>query len=255
MPNYVFPAAAETALRQFRAFYDALFTVKRLLAENDLETLQNRRAGAGTREEQMVLAVRLRLRGAIAAQGCGGPIPPGAPAGVDPGYVMAAVADAVLLHDVTWAGRDGWAETPLEVVLYRSRIAGDRLFEAVEEIVKRRPGDSDDVAATILLAFELGFRGRYHDIADHGEIERLKALLFERLFHVRYEALDDHAGLLVGAAEPLIMRQPARLPRLRPWVQAIGGVMAGYLLLSWLIWRMEVGDIMANASHAARLIF
>ncbi len=261
MARPVLLADAATALRQFRAFYDELFTIKRLLAEDDLETLQNHRAGAGTRAEQMVSAVRMRLRGAIAAQGWGGPIAQAAPGGVDPGYVMAAIADAALLHDVTWAGRDLWAETPLEVVLYRSRIAGDRIFEAIEDICRRRPGEQDALAMTILLAFGLGFRGRYHDSADHGEIERLKAALFERVFQQRLTALDEPnaepgealASLIAGASEPLISAKPAHLPQLRPWIRAIGAVMFCYLLTSWLIWRISVGDILTDAAQAVRL--
>lgn len=249
------PVEAETALRQFRQFYQELFTVKRLLREGDWATLLSRRAAAGQMQEQVLLAVRLRLRSAIAAQGFGGPVAPGAPAGVDPGYVMAAVADATLLHDVAWPGRDGWAETPLEVVLYRSRIAGDRIFQAVEEIGERRTRNTDGVAMTILLAFEMGFRGRYRGFDDNGEIERVKEVLFERVFHAPYAMADGFDGLTVGAAEPLAGHQPAQLPRLRPWVLAIGGVTVAYLLVSWLIWWSEVNEIVHTARDVAGMTF
>jgi type VI secretion system protein ImpK len=139
----------------------------------------------------------------------------------------------------------------LEEVLYRSRIAGDRIFQAVEVLANRRTPDPDGVAMTILLAFEMGFRGRYHGGDDHGEIERLKQRLYELVFRTRYAASDDFGTLTVGAAEPLTGRAQVRLPRMRPWGLAIGGVAVSYLLISWLIWWAQVSGTVDNANRVA----
>jgi type VI secretion system protein ImpK len=251
MPTSTLPLEAERALRRFRQFYDELFTIKRLLREGDWATLIGRRAAVGTTEEQVLLAVRLRLRSAIAAHGFGGAASARTPGGIDPGYVWAAVADASLLHDVSWPGRDGWAETPLEVVLYRSRVAGDRIFEVIEELARCHTPDPDGIAMTILLALELGFRGRYHGNDDHGEIERLKTRLHDLIFQGS-TAFGEFDGLTVGAAEALSARFSTNLPSVRPWRLAIFGVVVGYLLLSWLIWWRQVGDIVLNARDAAK---
>ena len=254
MPPPALPVEADAALRRFRQFYNELYTIKRRLLDGDEAALLGRRPAAGSPEEQLVLAVRQLLIGAIAAQGFGGAIAAGAPANVDPGYVMTAVADAMLLHDVAWRGRDGWSERPLEVVLYRSRIAGDRIFDAVQELARRRTPDADGVAMTILLAFEVGFRGRYRGSDDRGEIERLKARLFDLILHRSFTAFDDFDGLTAGAAEPLSGRDPVRLPQVRPWGLAIGGLVVGYLLVSWLLWWTQVGDIVDQAAVAATLL-
>jgi type VI secretion system protein ImpK len=254
MPPPILPMEAETALRRFRQFYEELFTVKRLLREGDWARLVGRRATAGSTEDQVLLAVRMRLRTAISAQGFGSGVAHHAPAGVDPGYVWTAVADAALLHDVSWPGRDGWAETPLEVVLYRSRIAGDRIFEAVEALTRRNTPDPDGVAMTILLAFEMGFRGRYHGIDDDGEIDRLRTTLFGLVFHAPPGIPRDFGGLTVGATESLDARGSVRLPSIRPWGLAIGGVAIGYLLVSGLIWWNQVDDIVGTARYAVELL-
>jgi type VI secretion system protein ImpK len=254
MPLPVLPVGAEAALQRFRQFYQELFTIKRLLQEGDWAALVGRRFVAGSAEDQVLLAVRLRLRTAIAAQGFGSVVAVHAAAGVDPGYVWTAVADAALLHDVDWPGRAGWAETPLEVVLYRSRVAGDRIFEAIEALTRRNTPDPDGVAITILLAFEMGFRGRYHGNDDHGEIDRLKAILYDLVFHAPPDLPRDFDGLTVGAAEPLGARSAFRLPSIRPWGWAIGGVAIGYLLVTGLIWWNQVRDIVGTARYAVELL-
>jgi type VI secretion system protein ImpK len=156
---------------------------------------------------------------------------------------MAAVADEVLLHEVAWPGLDRWAETPLEQILYKSRIAGDRIFQAIDALSTRRDPDPEGTAMTILLALELGFRGRYSGADDHGRIADDKQLLFALIFRARYAELGDMGDLLAGAAEPLAGYVPVRLPQLRPWSLAIVGAVACYLLVTLVVWLDQVGDV------------
>jgi type VI secretion system protein ImpK len=252
------PDEADAALRRFRAFYEELFAIKQALREGDrLSVMGGQAMMSGAAEDQVSRAVQMRLRRAIVAQGCGGPISAGAPAGIDPGYVMATVADEALLHDVSWPGRPFWIDTPLEQVLYRSRIGGDRVFQAVEDLTSRHRPDPDGTAMTILLALELGFRGRYRtaeaaverERENDATIARAKHQLFELIFHSRYLEGDEPVDLVVGATEPLNRRLPPRLPQLRPWLLAVSAVIAGYLAVSWLIWIGQVAGIIANAHH------
>jgi type VI secretion system protein ImpK len=250
------PDEAAAALRRFRNFYDELYTVKRLLRDDNRAGLLGRSAADGNAANiddlEVLLAVRRRLRNAIVAQGFGGTVSDLAPAGVDPGYVWTAVADAMLMHDPKWPGQQGWADKPLEVELYGTRNAGDRIFEAVEQLVRRRTEpDPDGTAMTILLAFELGYRGHYRGTDDHGEIERLKASLINLVFRGSSGLSDDFDGwLTAGAAEALAGRSPARLQSIRPWGWAMASVAIGYLLLSWLIWWTQVHYIVDTATHA-----
>ena len=250
MPPPAVPPEAELALRQFRLFYQELFAIKYLLVAGDWTGLIGRRAVAGTTEEQVLLAVRLRLRNAITTRGFPDASPRAAHIGIDPGYVWAAVADAILLHDVVWPGRDGWAETPLEVVLYRSRVAGDRIFQIADDLARRRIRDADGMVMTILLAFQMGFRGRYRGSDDHGEIDRLKSRLFELIFHAAPLLSPDIDSLITGATQSFDSGDRPLLPRRRPWAWAIAGVFACYLVLSGSIWWNGVSDMVADATRA-----
>ena len=255
MPVTIIPIEAAAALRSFRQFYEELFTIKRQLQAGDKKALladhtPTPDVAPRRPDEEVLLAIRMRLRNAIAAQGFGGAVSPGAPAGVDPGYVMAAVADEALLHDVGWPGREGWYETPLEAVLYRSRIAGDRIFQAAEVLARPDSRDPNGVAMSILLALEMGFRGRYHAGDPRGEIPKVKQRLLRVIFGNTNPNAIPLGSLITGAAQPLIHHQPDRLPRLRPWGLAIAGLVVAYLLVSWLMWRTEVSYVLDTARSA-----
>ena len=144
MTVLVLSRQAETALKRYRGFYHELFMLKRLLQAGDFAGLLGEGAASGNLDEQTLHAVRQRLRTAILVGEDAGAdkAGPGRRVEISPGYVSAAVADAALLHDVDWPGRAGWAETPLEVLLYRSRIAGDRIFDAIEDLVTGRQQDA-----------------------------------------------------------------------------------------------------------------
>ncbi len=263
MATLVLSRDAETALRRYRVFYRELFQIKRLLQTGNFAALVGDAAASGMLSgsvgEQTLQAARQRLRTAILVdeglgEGAGAGLAAGRRAGISPGYVCAAVADAALLHDIDWPGRSGWAETPLEVLLYRSRIAGDRIFDAVDDLVARHREDAEATALTILLALETGYRGRYRDSDDRGEIERLKARLYEFVFRIPPTAAFPLKGLAVGAEEALVNARPVSLPALRPWLMAVVGLTLVYLFVSLALWHDGVASLVSDAARAVDLL-
>ncbi len=81
-------------------------------------------------------------------------------------YVLAALADDIFLHDVSWEGRDAWNENILEYRLFRSRFAGTRVFDTIGSIIRSGDGRRAAVAEVYLMALHLGFRGRYRENPD-----------------------------------------------------------------------------------------
>lgn len=246
------PADAALALRHFRLFCQDLFAVRAALRNGAFEALMRGSVAAnaaGTLEERLSLAVRLRLREAIAGKGYGAP--PSADGQVDPGYVYAALADAMLLSDLSWPGRALWLATPLELVMYRSRIAGDRIFQTAEQLLRRRAPDSGALAITILLALSIGYRGRYLGLADGGEIERLRARLFDFVFKGAPVSLASVTGLCVGGETPLVPYGGAFLPVARPWIRAIIGLVILYLAVSRLVWWWDLRSLVRSAGAVA----
>lgn len=162
----------------------------------------------------------------------------------DTGYVMAAVADEVLLIQCSgWSGHRAWTDRPLEAVLYGTRMAGDRVFAAADDLVNRRRNDPR-VATAILLALLTGFRGRYFG-ANGGDLVtevkvKLYALVCQRPYRIDdrrpFAASDLMATTLQGESQ-------RRLPALWPWFAALAVLVVAYLPVSHLLWYAQVSEI------------
>jgi len=238
------------AVEQFRTFYRELFDIKQCIEAqrwNDLVATPSP-DGVSLPGGATSRAIFARLYRAITGQGFGlrgRDRGNGAP--VDVGYVMAAVADEVLLHGPAWPGQETWSATLLEEALYGSRIAGDRIFRTAHELLGGQLSRSA-VAVSILLALMLGFRGRYHGTDDRGEIATLKERLFGVIFHLPYPVDIDFQTLLSeGTIRPLTQASLRALPSLRPWLMAILILVTGYILLSDVLWRDAVSPILSTA--------
>ncbi len=217
-------------MQQFRTFYRELFDIKQCIEAQRWSELSASPSpdGVSSPSEAAPRAVFARLYRVITGQGFGlhgRERGDGAP--VDVGYVMAAVADEVLLHGPAWPGQETWSATLLEEALYGTRIAGERIFRTAHELLAGQLSRSA-VAVSVLLALMLGFRGRYHGTDDRGEITALKERLFGVIFHLPYPVDIDFQTLLsegelaarpnqfscVAVAPPLADGNPASCYRL-----------------------------------------
>jgi type IV/VI secretion system ImpK/VasF family protein len=226
----------QIAAEQFRSFYAGLLAIRDAIAAP---------GGAdpdAAARQPSIEEVRATLTRTIIDYG----YRPGDPAQalVDPDYVMAAVADEVLLVQCPqWRDRDAWTDRPLESLLYGSGLAGERVFAAADTLVARRR-DDPRTATVILLALLTGFRGRYHGRDDRGRIAALEAQLYA-LVCGRIYAPDDTAPYAAPqlAATALGGESGRPLPPLWPWLVAIVAVLFLYLPASHLAWWLQVSQI------------
>lgn len=224
----------QLAADRFRGFYAGLLALRDAIAGAP-------GAGAPARQPP-VEDVRTLLARAIADFG----YRPAADAPVDPGYVMAAVADEVLLTQCQdWSGYEAWADRPLESALYGSSLAGDRVFAAADALVARRR-EEPQTATVILLALLTGFRGRYQDRDDRGRVAALQGELYALVCDRPYD-IDDTAPYAAPASMTLRGESVRSLPALWPWLVALALLLLAYLPASHALWRYEVEPIVALA--------
>ncbi len=89
-------------------------------------------------------------------------------------YPLVVTADEILIN-ANWAYSSQWEDEILEYEFFKTRIAGEKFFETIEEL-----GDEDDSVAEILYhCLALGFVGRYKGDAE--ELRRLKRRLYRML--------------------------------------------------------------------------
>lgn len=171
---------------------------------------------------------------------------------VDRGYVLASFADEMFLHMTHWDGRAVWSTTLIESALYGSRIAGERVFDAADQLLARQDVARRDLAMTILMALLLGFRGRYRRAGDSQRVARYREQLFEFIFQRPVPTTVDWGSYLGQAYDHTHgtgSRRP--IPSPRPWIAAFAGVVALYLMMSHAQWVVTSDAI---SDRAARVI-
>lgn len=170
----------------------------------------------------------------------------------DAAYVMAALADEIFLFQVDWAGRAAWDDVLVEARLCGTRLAGERVFERADALLAAAEPAHGELAGLYLMAFALGFQGRYRDVPGGAEVlasyrRRLRALVGGATPSLHPG--DGGGPLFADAyAQTLDQGTPVGLPPLRRWLWLAAGLVAAYLVVSHVAWRMVTSDVRAIIS-------
>jgi type VI secretion system protein ImpK len=161
-------------------------------------------------------------------------------------YVMAALGDEIFLH-LPWDGRAAWRDNLLESKLFQSHIAGDRLFEKLERVLQERDPVYADVAVVYLMALALGFRGKYRDRDDGGQLQAYRQQLFTFIFRRHPELLSDTKRLFPDAYDhTLTDGQVITLADAWKWTAVLGLLAVLWLGTSYGVWRQLTGELFAT---------
>lgn len=237
--------AAHSLLAQLRQFYRELMRVKYALRGGAAKSL----AGGESEERQQdpVVLVHHHLKAYLERLYVGGTRAGGiysAELYRETQYVMAALADEVLLYMTDWAGRAQWKDNLIEMALFQTRIAGERVFDHIDALIGRGTAANADLAAVYLVALSLGFRGKYRAIHDQTALRQYR--------HALRQIIERHAPLRLAGELPVFAdayahtldeERPVRLPHLRPWIVAIVVVLAAYLAAQHVVWVRSTSDV------------
>lgn len=159
-------------------------------------------------------------------------------------YVMAALADETMLLRVNWDGKAAWQDRLLETALFGTRIAGERVFERLDALLDDSTRASSDLATIYLVALALGFRGRYWQPEDEGELRSYRNALSRIIARHDPDLARDGAHLFEQAYGHTIDQGRAlRLPYLRPWGLALAAVFVLFLAGSHALWVSATADV------------
>jgi type VI secretion system protein ImpK len=166
-------------------------------------------------------------------------------------YVLAALADDIFLHDVTWGGRDVWNHNILEYRLFRSRVAGARVFETIAAVVRSGDGRRIAVAEVYLMALHLGFKGRFRESTDDAPLREYMRQLFI-FVEGRPPELDGPERLLIpdAYAHTVADQSDRRMGLTLDWPWVAGGIVAAATLASVAVWMVVTADLGAAVSAA-----
>lgn len=172
----------------------------------------------------------------------------------DARYLKAALADEILLN-TQWVGRDSWTAHLLEASLFRTSVAGEKVFERIEELLSNREPSLRPIASLYLSALALGFQGKYRGGA---ESERFKGYR-EELFQFIYQRRADLAGrdrvLSERAyASTLSHIAPRKMQTLSRWSVVFLLALVGLLAVSEILWLWQswsVRQVLQTGGRAA----
>jgi type VI secretion system protein ImpK len=175
----------------------------------------------------------------------------------DARYLKAALADEALIALAGWEYRDAWLSELLEMRLFGSRCAGERVFSAIDGLLREDIPARREMASLYLLALAMGFEGRYRGSAEGARrLRQLRSQLYCYASGARaVPALNDERI----AADPDLRRRmlpqpydytvtdaaPRMLPDPRRWAWVFGAAAAVLLLLANWIWHART-DKLAN---------
>jgi type VI secretion system protein ImpK len=174
----------------------------------------------------------------------------------DARYLKAALADEMLLN-TPWVGRDMWTSHLLEAALFRTSIAGERIFERIEEVLSSREPSRRDIARLYLFALSLGFQGRYRGMDETARLAGLREELFQFVYQ-RPPALAGRDRVLSERpyASTLSHIAPRKLPTLSRWTVAFLLTMVGLLAISEILWLWQswpVRQVLQTGKLAAEM--
>ena len=235
---------------QFRAFYAELTSLKRRLAVTSaagaLRDAGPEATPGGNASLAMAQSVSRQLLGilelqAIEAQREGGRYTVEVNHEVQ--YMMAALADEILLN-FEWPGREFWTSCLLEESLFGSRVAGDRVFERLDELLRTRDPARRDLGMIYLLALSLGFQGKFRGSDSRARMQMYRSALFRFRFgrdpniQDRSRQISPQAyGFTVGDAVP------QQMPHVARWVIILVISMVCMLGTSELIWQYKASNL------------
>lgn len=157
----------------------------------------------------------------------------------DARYLKVAVADEILLN-TKWIGRDRWTEHLLEASLFRTSVAGEKVFEKIGELLSNREPSLRPIASLYLSALALGFKGKFRGSAESERFAGYQGELFQFVYQRPADLSGRDRVLSERAyASTLSHLAPKKMPTLSRWsVMFVVGLLT-LLALSEILWLWQ----------------
>jgi type VI secretion system protein ImpK len=154
-------------------------------------------------------------------------------------YLKAALADEILLN-TQWIGRDAWTAHLLEASLFRTSVAGERVFQRIEALLSNREPSLRTLASLYLSALALGFKGKFRGSTDDGRLAGYREELFQFIYQRRADLSGRDRVLSERAyASTLSHIEPRKVRALSRWTVTFLLALLGLLAISEMLWLWQ----------------
>jgi len=238
----------ETVLpKQFHEFFRKVIQQKQKIRDHEEQTAvleETDEAGTHQGDAQVLSTYLLSVleQQALEAGRLGGEY--GASIYKEAQYVMAALADEIFLY-LEWEGKEAWKSQLLEVKLFRTHVAGELFYKRLDKLLKERDTAYTGMAVLYLLALSLGFRGKFRDKDDKGQLDYYRGQLFAFIYRKNPDLFNVSRRLFPEAyAYTLEHGTGKMLPRISRWIGLIILIIIVYLVISHVLWLDLTNDMM-----------
>lgn len=157
-------------------------------------------------------------------------------------YIMAALADEIFLNE-TWEGKSFWEAHILEYEFFKTQIAGDVIFDRIEELLKNQNAPVA-LCKIYLEILAFGFRGKYRGIpSETTDIDALKNRIYafvEKSEKTKYKANHRLFQEQYDCTLPTIARK--LLPDADQLLYVCLGFIFLFIVLSSIAWLLELKE-------------
>ena len=158
-------------------------------------------------------------------------------------YIMVALADEIFLN-MEWVGREEWRANLLETKIFNTQVAGEKIFTNLDQFLEVRDSANSDIGVLYIFALGLGFKGKYRDMDDHGELKEYREQLQARVMHGSPYALQETQRLFPEAyIHTIDGREGEKVPTAQRWAMILLGVIGVYMILAYFIWAVNVREL------------
>lgn len=160
-------------------------------------------------------------------------------------YAMTAIADEIFLN-MDWKGKKYWEENMLETKFFNTQVAGDEIFNRINQLVSEADPLGTEKAEIYLNMLSLGFKGRFRGTDEEiTEINIYRRKLFE--------FITKHDKEAISVAEYRIFQKEYTftMPTVRRKLLPDGAIVTYlsvfflfmFLSVSTMVWLFETRDL------------
>lgn len=161
-------------------------------------------------------------------------------------FVMAALADEILLHGPSWVGQQRWRATLLESRMFSTYDSGERFFAKLDQLLRERDPLEAPLATIYLMALKLDFQGKFRGADSVKSLDQYRVALFEFIVN-RAPAGEKSTRLITPDAydHVIAIHKPPLLPDVWGWSLALAGFILVFLLVSHFTWLSLMRPVLA----------
>ena len=166
-------------------------------------------------------------------------------------YAISALIDEQILANKTWQLQQDWLPLMMEYSLFRSRNAGDRLIDAIQQLSEQYEFTEDEraLAACYLRVLWLGFDGKLK-----GDHKTLVALRDKIMLNAQFATFNlQHRKVSEQAYKFNINpSQQSRFAPLSRWKRYAIIAVLSYVIVSMFLWMVLTYPLSTELDTAAR---